>query len=424
MPLGFALTCRVLPHLVGRRPLLPLLLAGFLGSGGCSNKPPEAAESSTSGASGTASSGANDGGPSTSTAAADSSGNGSASSSSSSSSSSGSPAETAPGTDSGESSSTGSPPDPPTLPLCGTAPPPGATLAPELPTFGGGGMCPVLETNGTLNVMNSGGGDREFMVVVPDDWEQGEQLPVIVLYHWLGASAASFYDRAEVQAAADHYRFIALIPEGRELEDLVPFRWPFAVSDLDLLMDQDFQFLDDMLACAHAQFGIDKECVSVMGVSAGAMFSSMIASRHSSRIASLISLSGGVGGLIKPWQAGGHVMPAMVLWGGRQDFCIAIDFEVASLQLEQDLEANGHFVVECIHNCAHATPPFEPDEAGLPTFAPAWEFFLDHPYWLEDGESPYQSLPEGLPDSWPQWCSIGAGNADIRVGECGGSECQ
>lgn len=285
-------------------------------------------------------------------------------------------------------------------------------------------MCPVLETDGTATVMNTGGGDREFIVVVPSDLQEGEQLPVIVLYHWLGASAQGFYDRAEAQAAADHYRFIALIPEGREIEDLVPFRWPFAVSDLDLLMEQDFQFFDDMLACAHEQFGVDKECVSVMGVSAGAMFSSMIASRHGSRVASLISLSGGVGGLIKPWQAADHVMPAMVLWGGRQDFCIAIDFEVASLQLEQDLEADGHFVMECIHNCSHATPPFEPEDPGVPTFAPAWEFFLDHPYWLEDGESPYQSLQGGLPDAWPQWCSIGAGNADIRVGECGGSECQ
>ncbi len=343
--------------------------------------------------------------------------------------------ETTPSTDSsgdagtgdraGSSTTTGGdPPDPPTLPLCGTEPPPGAVLAPELPTFGGGGACPVLETDGSLNVISTAGGDREFITVVPSDWEEGEQLPVIVLYHWLGASAGGFYDRAEVQDAADHYRFIALIPEGRELEDLVPFRWPFAVSDLDFLMDQDFQFLDDMLACAHAQFGIDKECVSVMGVSAGAMFSSMIASRHGSRIASLISLSGGVGGLIKPWQAADHVMPAMVLWGGRQDFCIAIDFEVASEQLEQDLEANGHFVVECIHNCSHATPPFEPTDPDVPTFAPAWEFFLDHPYWLEDGESPYQSLPGGLGDPWPQWCSIGAGSAEIRVGECGGSECQ
>ncbi len=416
----------MLTPLKGPGPLLPLLLTGLLASGGCTDQPSEAADSSTGRASDSAPPGTSDDDPAT-TADTNSTSTSTSTSTTLPSTTTDATSRTAastPGTDSSDGSSTGTPPDPPRLPLCGTTPPPGATLAPELPSFGGGGMCPVIETDGTLNVMSTGGGDREFIAVVPSDWEQGEQLPVIVLYHWLGASAQSFYNRAEAQAAADHYRFIALIPEGREIADLVPFRWPFAVSDLDFLMDQDFQFLDDMLACAHEQFGIDKECISVMGVSAGAMFSSMIASRHGSRVASLISLSGGVGGLVKPWQTAEHVMPAMVLWGGRQDFCIAIDFEVASLQLEQDLEANGHFVMECIHNCSHATPPFEPDDRELPTFAPAWEFFLDHPYWLEDGESPYQLLPGGLPDQYPQWCSIGAGNADIRVGECGGSECE
>lgn len=74
----------------------------------------------------------------------------------------------------------------------------------------------------------------------------------------------------------------------------------------------------------------------------------------------------------------------------------------------------------------HATPPFEHEDSSLPTYAPAWEFFLDHPYWLDDGDSPYldQVAATGsLPPAWPDWCAIGAGNASIRVGECGGSEC-
>ncbi|MFV8748974.1 hypothetical protein ACNOYE_00325 [Nannocystaceae bacterium ST9] len=312
--------------------------------------------------------------------------------------------------------------DPPMLPLCGTEPPEGAELAPPLPTYAG--TCPILEP-GELNLIDTGGGERSFILVVPSDLAEGEVLPVMAMFHWLGADANSFYERAEVQAAVDYYRFIAIIPNGRDIDDFVPFRWPFAVSDLDFLMDQDFDFFDDMLACVAEQFDVDKECVSAMGVSAGAMFSSMLASRHGDRLASYISLSGGVGGLIKPWQTGGNVMPAMVLWGGRQDFCIAIDFAVASKQLEMDLEAAGHPVVECIHNCTHATPPFEPpiDQPDLPTFAPTWEFMLAHPYWLEDGYSPYSEF-DSMPAPWPEWCAFGANHAVERVGECMGSECQ
>lgn len=323
---------------------------------------------------------------------------------------------------------TGDPIEPPELPLCGTEPPAGATLAPELPTYGGPGTCPTLETGpGTLNVMQTDHGDREFFLVVPTDYQAGEQLPVIVMYHWLGGDAVDFYERAEAQYAADYYRFIAIIPEGRESGDGVPFRWPFTVADEDSVLDEEFAFHDDMLACVHEQFGIDKECVSAMGVSAGAMFSAMLGSRHGDHLSSFISLSGGTGGdLIKPWVPAANIMPVLVLWGGRDDFCIAIDFDQISMEMESNLEADNHFVLECIHNCTHATPPFEHEDSNLPTYAPAWEFFLDHPYWLEDGESPYldyMSAVGELPPAWPEWCAIGAGNATIRQGMCGGSEC-
>jgi hypothetical protein len=80
--------------------------------------------------------------------------------------------------------------------------------------------------------------------------------------------------------------------------------------------------------------------------------------------------------------------------------------------------------MECIHNCAHGTPPLEPpvDQPDLPLFGMVWEFMLAHPYWLEDGYSPYQDFAE-LPEPFPEWCAMGAGNASPRVGECGPSEC-
>jgi hypothetical protein len=116
----------------------------------------------------------------------------------------------------------------------------------------------------------------------------------------------------------------------------------------------------------------------------------------------------------------------MVLWGGPQDVCLGVNFDINSKTLESDLQADNHFILECVHDCTHATPPFEHLDTTLPTYAPAWEFFLDHPYWLEDGDSPYldyAAATGGLPPAWPDWCAIGPGNATIRQGQCGGSEC-
>jgi predicted esterase len=322
----------------------------------------------------------------------------------------------------------GDPIEPPMLSLCGTEPPPGATLAPELPTYAGPGSCPTLETGGgVLNVMQTETGERQFLVITPSDAQTDEVFPVIFLYHWLGGDAVDFYERAEAQAAADYYRVIAIIPEGRDGSTGVPFRWPFSIADDDARLDEEFAFHDDMLACVAEQFAVDKECVSSMGVSAGAMFTAMLASRHGEHLSSFLSLSGGTGGeLVKPWVPTTHHMPALVLWGGPDDVCLTVDFNAISMNMEADLAADNHFIMECVHNCTHATPPFLPDDPTKPTYATAWEFFLDHPYWLEDGESPYidyVTATGGLPPVHPEWCAIGPGNAQIRQGECGGSEC-
>ncbi len=313
--------------------------------------------------------------------------------------------------------------------MCGDEPPPGAELAPPLPTYGG--ICPTIETGvDNLNIvpgMTEILGfpqmiDREFMVIVPDDLEDDEELPVIFMWHWLGGSAKSFYEKSEVQDAVNFYRFAAVIPNGREIEQGLLFKWPFSLTDSMTQMEQDFQFFEDMLACVAEQFNVDKECVSSTGVSAGGLFTSQLAGFRGERLASMISLSGGTGGLtVKPWTSAPHVMPAMVLWGGPDDFCIAVDFDATSKDLEQNLVDDGHFVVECIHNCTHATPPFEPPP-DIPTYSAMWRFFLDHPYWLEDGASWYDTY--GIPEFYPEWCAVGVGNAEIRVGECGGSECQ
>ncbi len=43
-------------------------------------------------------------------------------------------------------------------------------------------------------------------------------------------------------------------------------------------------------------------------------------------------------------------------------------------------------------------------------------FGLNHPYWLADGESPFEET--GLPEVFPDWCAQGAGTAVPRTGVC------
>jgi poly(3-hydroxybutyrate) depolymerase len=269
------------------------------------------------------------------------------------------------------------------------------------------------------NSIVSEGEDRELILVVPDALGPDEVLPVVFLWHWLGGEAQDFFERAEVQAAADAERFIAVIPEAKG--DL-QLKWPYSLVDSDDRIDEEAAFFDDMLACVADQYAVNRSCVSSAGVSAGALWTSQLAPRRSGLLASFISLSGGVGAdgdwfnPIQEWAGAAHAMPALVLWGGPTDFC-GVNFQATSQHLEDALAADEHFLLECVHDCSHAEPPLVPPD-GMSKYSMLWRFVLDHPFWLDAGASPYQA--GGLPAEFPAWCALGAGNARIRDGECDG----
>lgn len=309
---------------------------------------------------------------------------------------------------------------------CATTPPAGAATPPPLPAYSGG-SCPTLVAG--RNQMMSSTRMREFLLVVPSGYDAAtEHLPIIVMWHWLQGSANGFLTRGAVQQAADRQRFIALIPEsagdleisilGRSFDPL----WPFLASASAARVEEEAVFFDDMLSCTAAQFSVNENCISTTGVSAGALWTSQLMQVRANRIANAIVLSGGTGpatrlgaqfGLdVRPWTGASRPVPTLVLWGGPTDTC-AVDFQRASWNLEGGLTTNGHFMLECVHNCGHSVPPIESAD-GFEVF---WRFALDHPYWLAAGESPY--FVNGLPAGTPEWCGIGMGGSTPRTASCG-----
>jgi predicted esterase len=306
------------------------------------------------------------------------------------------------------SSGTGGSGGGPVSAACSDAPPAGAPQAAD-PKAYSGGACPTLVAG--MNTISSGGADRAFMLALPADLQPGEVLPIVFLWHWLGGDANDFYTRGEVQAAVDSQRFIGVLPEKK---GDVLFTWPVESFQSSARMNEEMGFFDDMLACVSQQFTVNKNCVSSVGVSAGALWTDQLAGARGEYLSSFISLSGGVGGVIKPWGNPDHKMPAIVLWGGPTDTCAGVfSFESLSKTLEDELTAGGHFFLECIHNCGHSEPPFE---GAASKYSGLWQFVLDHPFWLAPGTSPYAggNFPAGM----PEWCGIGKGGATPRTGPC------
>jgi len=231
--------------------------------------------------------------------------------------------------------------------FCGDPVPEGAERPPALPAYSGG-MCPSFVAG--RNTIATMGGNREFLLILPEDGVRpDESLPLVFLWHWLGGSANGFRDRAMVQDAVNRLRFIAVIPEARSV---LTFKWPYLQADPGCVIDaecncdcayrRELAFFDDLLACVGTQFTVDRDCVSSVGVSAGALWTAQLASQRSQYLASMLVLSGGVGtgmlGLdpastLRTWSPAEHKLPALVLWGGPSDFCFLF-FESTSQRLE------------------------------------------------------------------------------------------
>ena len=296
---------------------------------------------------------------------------------------------------------------------CTSAIPAGAKVAPALPAYAG--TCPALAAAPAFTAITSSGASRQFIVFRPQTIAPGEKLAVVFLWHWLGGNPESMGDKLGVQAAVDARRFIGVVPapKGDGL-----FRWPFEAAQSQARVEEEARFFDDMLACVGAALPVNKECVASSGVSAGALWTSQLAVARSERLSSIVSLSGGTDGVVRPWSTTSHRLPALVLWGGATDVYPAnvpiVNFENASENLIGALASDGHFIVECTHNCGHAVPPFDPPAAGSGglLFDTLWRFVLDHPYWLGASQSPYTSKP--LPSFYPAWCAKGQGSATAR----------
>lgn len=290
--------------------------------------------------------------------------------------------------------------------------PPPARTPPPIPLYSEG-ACPTLMYGPTsaagLNTgFMSGGYERQFRVLVPDNYDGTQDWPVVFAWHWLNASSNSFVQDGELESATAEMGFIAVLPDKRLRDNgnkAYQFDWPFVeVSQAE----SELVFFDDMLACVSEQLRVDAERIYGIGVSAGALWLTHLSTTDRvEHFAALESLSGGLGDVAGLWrmeyQPQTNKFPALVLWGGERDW-LGVNFNDASQRYRDALMSDGHFVLECVHDAGHAMPPIEPPPGAGTKFWSLWRFMLDHPYGLPAGTSPYQA--SGIPGGFPDWCRI------------------
>jgi predicted esterase len=280
---------------------------------------------------------------------------------------------------------------------CAEPPPAGAPTPPSPPSYSGG-ECPTL-TSGYVTGFQSGGRSREFAFAVPTDYDATKSYPLVFGWHPLGGDAMGFLDEFGLEVV-DATQTIYAIPQA---SGDFQFEWPSTPFD-NGSADVDLRFFDDLLACISEQYNINHNCVGSAGVSAGGLWTSFLGQKRGEYLSANVVISGG-----HPhdtgwwgWSSSPHKFVSLVLWGGPSDELV-ISFHQASQNLVGEYRDDGHFVIECEHTGGHGSPP--PENPGdPPPYDVLIDFFLSHPYWLGDGESPYHAT--GLPDEFPSYCSL------------------
>jgi len=303
----------------------------------------------------------------------------------------------------------------PDAPINQTAPE--GTKAPDPPAYSGGQLPQPVFAPGGHNKVVSGGLSREFIVVAPELSKlcPGEQIPVVFYWHALGEDPDSFASNPAIQQLVDAYHLALVIPvsAGATVYGF-DTKWPFDITQSPGRMAQEFAFFDDMYASVVGWLPVNRFSIGSAGVSAGGLFNGQLQQARSEYLSVSFVVAGGTGGVIRPWSGSSRKTPSLVAWGGPSDVLsqggFTLDFNQASLNLETGLANDGHFLVECIHDCGHQAPDVPPS-----TYLLMYRFLIDHPLWLGAGQSPYTG--SSLPAEYPLWCGAGKGSAqNVNVG--------
>ena len=237
--------------------------------------------------------------------------------------------------------------------------------------------CPTLSAGRNLEFQSADRG-RQFEVVLPTQYDEGEQWPIVFLFHGQGGSADDFLGVADFQQLSDEFGFIVVVPDGLGEGG---FSWEITTPE-----NKDVAFFDDMLTCMGESFNLDSERIHVSGMSNGGLMTGLLTAVRAELLASTAPMSGGVLVSVPEIE---NILPLLIIWGGEEDEAFDQDFDTLAQGLREKFD--DHFQVNCNHGLGH--------EVNASFFPYVFTFFEDHP--LGVNPEPYS---EGLPDVFPEFC--------------------
>jgi predicted esterase len=163
-------------------------------------------------------------------------------------------------------------------------------------------------------------------------------------------------------------------------------------SGLNVWFKEDLDTVDQIVACAVKNYGIDPRRIYAAGCSAGGLFAGYLATNRWQYMAAVTPNSGGS---LTPFPSDAtHIASVMTMHGAAGRDVVILDFASQSLTFTSAVVSAGGFAVDCDHGGGHCGSPEDLRTSAV-------TFLLDHPFGVSP--EPYGS---GLPAGFPAYCQI------------------
>ena len=136
--------------------------------------------------------------------------------------------------------------------------------------------------------MTFDGIEREYIIYVPEIYQDGDEVPVLFSFHGGGGYASDFIQANDMRPLADTANFIAVYPQGAIDPEGGTTSWIHkAPTDHD-----DIFFIEAIINELSTEYDIDQGRIYACGYSEGAIISYELGCRLNSRIAAFAAVSG------------------------------------------------------------------------------------------------------------------------------------
>ncbi len=152
---------------------------------------------------------------------------------------------------------------------------------------------------------------REYILYIPDSYNNSIAVPLLFNFHGNGGSASNFMAEADMRTLAETENFILVFPQGSCLNGTSHWN-PCPLGADNKSTADDVGFVAALINTISAQYKVDLDRVYASGYSNGGMMAYGLANYKSELFAAVASVSGAMLECIGPTN---HPMPVVHLHG-------------------------------------------------------------------------------------------------------------